>query len=76
MNGQLIPDFRDTKTNQAMIKLNRVHHIAIICSDYGKSKNFYIDILGFKVEIEYPKFPEQLEFTANKKIATFAKKYS
>lgn len=28
---------------------NQVHHIAIICSDYVKSKNFYTDILGFKV---------------------------
>ncbi len=28
---------------------NRIHHIAIICSDYEKSKNFYVCILGFKV---------------------------
>lgn len=27
----------------------KVHHIAIICSDYQKSKNFYTNILGFKV---------------------------
>ena len=27
--------------------LNRVHHIAIICSNYQKSKSFYIDTLGF-----------------------------
>ncbi|WP_414717332.1 VOC family protein [Telluribacter sp.] len=26
--------------------LSRVHHIAIICSDYEKSKSFYTDILG------------------------------
>ncbi|KFN02800.1 VOC family protein [Bacillus clarus] len=26
-----------------------VHHIAIICSDYKISKNFYTRILGFKV---------------------------
>lgn len=32
-----------------MIKLNRIHHIAIICSDYNKSKSFYTDILGFTV---------------------------
>lgn len=25
---------------------NKVHHIAIICSDYQKSKSFYTDILG------------------------------
>ena len=32
-----------------MIKLNQVHHIAIICSDYEKSKHFYSEILGLKV---------------------------
>jgi glyoxylase I family protein len=28
---------------------NRIHHIAIICSDYSRSKHFYVEILGFKV---------------------------
>lgn len=32
-----------------MLKLDHVHHIAIICSDYKKSVEFYKDILGFKV---------------------------
>lgn len=32
-----------------MIKLNKVHHIAIICSDYERSKEFYTSVLGFKV---------------------------
>ena len=31
-----------------MLKLNRVHHIAIICSDYQRSKQFYTDVLGLK----------------------------
>ncbi len=31
-----------------MLKLNRVHHIAIICSDYEKSKHFYTAVLGLK----------------------------
>lgn len=35
-----------------MIKIRRLHHIAIICTDYEKSKRFYIDILGFKIEQE------------------------
>jgi glyoxylase I family protein len=26
--------------------LNRIHHIAVICSDYEKSKAFYLDVLG------------------------------
>ncbi len=29
--------------------LNRIHHISIICSDYEKSKFFYVGILGFKI---------------------------
>lgn len=32
-----------------MLKLNRVHHIAIICSDYQRSKHFYIHVLGLQV---------------------------
>ena len=32
-----------------MIKLNKVHHIALICSAYTKSKHFYIDILGLTI---------------------------
>ena len=32
-----------------MLKINRVHHIAIICSDYELSKHFYTQILGFKI---------------------------
>ncbi len=31
------------------MKLKRVHHIAVICSDYDKSKVFYTDILGLEV---------------------------
>ncbi|WP_139902368.1 VOC family protein [Clostridium thermarum] len=30
------------------MKLNKVHHVAIICSDYKSSKHFYVDILGLK----------------------------
>lgn len=29
--------------------LNKIHHTAIICSDYEKSKHFYVDILGLKI---------------------------
>jgi glyoxylase I family protein len=28
---------------------NRIHHVAIICSDYSRSKHFYVEVLGFKV---------------------------
>ena len=29
--------------------LNKVHHIAIICSDYQVSKKFYVEILGLEI---------------------------
>lgn len=31
-----------------MITLNKIHHIAIICSDYETSKHFYTKILGLE----------------------------
>lgn len=36
-----------------MISLNSVHHVAIICSDYERSKKFYTKILGCKVLAEH-----------------------
>jgi glyoxylase I family protein len=34
------------------LKINKLHHIAIICSDYEKSKIFYTEILGFTIDQE------------------------
>ena len=34
------------------MKIERLHHVAIICSDYERSKRFYTDILGFKIDNE------------------------
>ncbi|WP_316795659.1 VOC family protein [Pedobacter agri] len=31
---------------------NRIHHIAIICADYEKSKDFYVNKLGFTILAE------------------------
>lgn len=31
-----------------MLPLTNIHHIAIICSDYQRSKHFYTEILGLK----------------------------
>lgn len=31
---------------------NKIHHIAIICSDYQRSKDFYVNILGLEVQNE------------------------
>ena len=35
-----------------MLKVSGIHHIAIICSDYQISKQFYTNVLGFEVERE------------------------
>lgn len=32
-----------------MLSLNKIHHIAIICSNYEVSKHFYTEILGLKI---------------------------
>lgn len=33
--------------------LTRIHHIAVIASDYARSKAFYVDRLGFRVLREH-----------------------
>ena len=41
--------------------LNRQHHIAVICSDYEKAREFYIEKLGFTLEREFYR-PEQGDY--------------
>jgi glyoxylase I family protein len=36
-----------------MIPLQSIHHIAIICSDYDRSKKFYTEVLGLSVAAEH-----------------------
>jgi glyoxylase I family protein len=49
-SSQLImPYYCSEKNSSFMIKINRIHHIAIICSNYELSKTFYTEILGFTV---------------------------
>lgn len=36
-----------------MLEIDKIHHIAIICSDYDKSKRFYCHTLGFKLITEH-----------------------
>lgn len=36
-----------------MLHLRRVHHIAIICSDYRRSLDFYTRVLGLRVLAEH-----------------------
>lgn len=35
------------------MKLNKIHHVAVICSDYNRSKLFYTEVLGLKIASEY-----------------------
>ena len=32
--------------------LQGFHHVAIICTDYARSRHFYVDLLGFRVIAE------------------------
>jgi glyoxylase I family protein len=34
------------------VRINRIHHIAIIATDYEKSKAFYTSVLGFELQSE------------------------
>ena len=31
------------------MKIQGIHHVAIICSDYARSKHFYVELLGFPI---------------------------
>jgi glyoxylase I family protein len=31
------------------MKLSKIHHVAIICSDYERSKAFYTEVLGLQI---------------------------
>lgn len=35
-----------------MLNLKKIHHVAIICSDYEVSKHFYTKVLGFEIKAE------------------------
>ena len=39
------------KMSQAL-KIKKIHHLAIICSNYNVSKRFYTEILGFEIARE------------------------
>ena len=36
-----------------MLHLNKIHHIAVICSDYQRSLDFYTQVLGFRILAEH-----------------------
>ena len=35
------------------LTLNRIHHMAVICSDYALSKRFYTEVLGLELKSEH-----------------------
>ncbi|MEC3863005.1 VOC family protein [Mesobacterium sp. TK19101] len=35
-----------------MLTLEGLHHVALICSDYDRSRAFYVDLLGLRVVAE------------------------
>ncbi|MBI4836017.1 MAG: VOC family protein [Candidatus Abawacabacteria bacterium] len=54
-----------------------IHHIAIICSDYERSKNFYTQILGFSIIRETYRegrksFKLDLKVNANTQVELFS----
>lgn len=42
-----------------MLDLHRIHHVAIICADYERSKAFYVEVLGLRVVAEHHRAPRQ-----------------
>ena len=38
--------------NSKTMDISGIHHVAIICSDYARSKRFYTEVLGLKVIAE------------------------
>jgi glyoxylase I family protein len=50
--NKLNPYFTDSLKDLSLLllmKLNRIHHLAVICSDYAVSKDFYVNKLGMTV---------------------------
>jgi glyoxylase I family protein len=37
---------------ETAMKLRRIHHVAIICSDYARTRHFYVEVLGLAVRAE------------------------
>lgn len=49
------------------MNLNTIHHVAIIVSDYAKSRHFYVDLLGFQVIREHQR-PEKNDYKLDLKL--------
>lgn len=46
-----------------MLQLNKVHHIALICSDYQRSLDFYTRVVGCQVVAEHWREDQQSYLT-------------
>ncbi len=46
-----------------MLQLNKVHHIALICSDYKRSLDFYTRVIGCQVIAEHWREEQQSYLT-------------
>jgi len=46
-----------------MLQLNKVHHIALICSDYQRSLDFYTRVIGCQVIAEHWREEQQSYLT-------------
>lgn len=44
-----IPAFARLPQDVVIMNTTGIHHIAIICSDYERSKKFYVEVLGFSI---------------------------
>ncbi len=42
-----------TAASEPLRMLKRLHHAAIICSDYAASRRFYVEVLGLRVIAEH-----------------------
>lgn len=49
------------------MKLASIHHIAVIVSDYEKSRDFYVNVLGFPILSEHVR-PERNDVILNLKV--------
>ena len=45
------------------MKLDSIHHVAIIGSDYEKTRHFYCDLLGFE-QLDKHSRPEKMIFSS------------
>ncbi|MEH1940916.1 MAG: VOC family protein [Nostoc sp.] len=59
------------------MKTTGIHHVAIICSDYDRSKTFYVEVLGFLIiqetfRAERNSYKLDLKVTENTQIELFS----